>query len=61
MRQDEKLMSLLADGEWHKTPEIAEYLGLKESRTKEIMKRLVDTNKVQDNGKYSKGKMYKLK
>ena len=54
-------MSLLTDGKWHKTSEIAECLGLKESRTKEIMKRLIDDNIVVDNGKISKGKMYKLK
>lgn len=61
MKQNDKIMSLLTDGKWHKTSEIAECLGLKESRTKEIMKRLIDDNIVVDNGKISKGKMYKLK
>lgn len=61
LKQNDKIMSLLTDGKWHKTSEIAECLGLKESRTKEIMKRLIDDNIVVDNGKISKGKMYKLK
>ena len=48
------------DGSWHKTAEIAENLGLKDTRTKELLKELVGLEKLVDNGK-TKGKMYKLK
>ena len=43
-----------------KTAEIAENLGLKDTRTKELLKELVGIEKLVDNGK-TKGKMYKLK
>lgn len=48
------------DGNWHKTAEIAENLGLKDTRTKELLKELVGLEKLVDNGK-TKGKMYKIK
>ena len=35
------------DGEWHKTAEIADNLGLKDTRTKELLKELIAL----DNGK----------
>lgn len=58
-------MSLLElnDGEWHKTAEIAEIagnLGLKDTRTKELLKELIALDKLIDNGK-TKGKLYRLK
>ena len=52
--------ALMDDGDWHKTAEIAENLGLKDTRTKELLKELVGLEKLVDNGK-TKGKMYKLK
>ncbi|MFW5670451.1 MAG: hypothetical protein ACOCM4_14705 [Acetivibrio ethanolgignens] len=55
-----KILKLMADGEWHKTAEIAENLRLKDTRTKELLKELVGLEKLVDNGK-TKGKMYKLK
>lgn len=55
-----KFLKLMADGEWHKTAEIAENLRLKDTRTKELLKELVGIEKLVDNGK-TKGKMYKLK
>lgn len=54
------ILKLLADGEWHKTAEIADELGLKGTRAREIMRELCAIDKTIDNGK-TKGKMYKLK
>lgn len=55
-----KILKLMTDGDWHKTAEIAENLGLKDARTKELLKELVGLEKLVDNGKI-KGKIYKLK
>ena len=60
MEQYDKILKLMDDGNWHKTAEIAENLGLKDTRTKELLKELVGLEKLVDNGK-TKGKMYKLK
>lgn len=56
IEQYEKILKLLNDGEWHKTAEIADNLGLKDTRTKE----LIALDKLIDNGK-TKGKLYRLK
>lgn len=58
--QYDRILKLLADGDWHKTAEIAENLGVKDTRTKELVKELVALEKLVDNGK-TKGKMYKLR
>lgn len=60
MEQYDKILKLMYDGDWHKTAEIAENLGLKDTRTKELLKELVGLEKLVDNGK-TKGKMYRLK
>ena len=63
IEQYEKILKLLNDGEWHKTAEIAEIadnLGLKDTRTKELLKELIALDKLIDNGK-TKGKLYRLK
>ena len=60
IEQYDKILKLMDDGDWHKTAEIAENLGLKDTRTKELLKELVGLEKLVDNGK-TKGKMYKLK
>lgn len=60
MEQYKQILNLLADGDGHKTSEIAENLGLKDTRTKELLKELVGFEKLVDNVK-TKGKMYKLK
>lgn len=57
----DKILLILSDEKWHDTAEIAGYLGLKESRTRELLKGLLELDKIQDNGKINKGKMYKLK
>ena len=41
IEQYEKILKLLNDGEWHKTAEIADNLGLKDTRTKELLKELI--------------------
>lgn len=56
IEQYDKILKLLNDGEWHKTAEIADNLGLKDTRTKELLKELIAL----DNGK-TKGKLYRLK
>lgn len=58
--QYDKILKLMADGNWYKTAEIAENLGLKGTRAREIMRELCAIDKTVDNGK-TKGKMYKLK
>lgn len=57
--QYDKIIKLLNDGEWHKTAEIADNLGLKDTRTKELLKELIALDKLIDNGK-TKGKLYRL-
>ena len=56
IEQYDKILKLLNDGEWHKTAEIADNLGLKDTRTKELLKGLIAL----DNGK-TKDKLYRLK
>ena len=58
--QYEIILKLLADREWHKTVEIADELGLKDTRTKELIKELVGCEILVDDGN-TKGKIYKLK
>lgn len=60
LEQYAQILKLMDDSDWHKTAEIAENLGLKDTRTKELLKELVGLEKLVDNGK-TKGKMYKLK
>lgn len=60
IEQYDKILKSLNDGEWHKTSEIADNLGLKNTRTKELLKELIALDKLIDNGK-TKGKLYRLK
>ena len=60
IEQYDKILKILNDGEWHKTAEIADNLGLKDTRTKELLKELIALDKLIDNGK-TKGKLYRLK
>ena len=41
IEQYDKIIKLLNDGEWHKTAEIADNIGLKDTRTKELLKELI--------------------
>lgn len=54
------ILEFMSDGEWHKTSEVAGLLGVKDTRTKELLTELVTLDKLVDDGK-TKGKMYKLK
>ena len=60
MKQFTVILDVMSDGEWHKTSEMATKLGLKDTRTKELLKELVSLDKLVDNGK-TKGKLYRLK
>lgn len=60
MKQYSLILNFMADGEWHKTSEITVVLGLKDTRTKELLKELVSLDKLVDDGK-TKGKQYRLK
>ena len=60
IEQYDKIIKLLNDGEWHKTAEIAGNLGLKDTRTKELLKELIVLDKLIDNGK-TKGTWDRLK
>lgn len=60
MEQYKQILYLMADGAWQKTAEIAGNPGLKDTRTKELLKELVGFEKLVDNDK-TKGKVYKLK
>ena len=50
----------MGDKEWHKTIDVADHLGLKETRTKELLRQLVKLEKLEDNGK-TKNKLYRKK
>jgi DNA-binding IclR family transcriptional regulator len=50
----------MSDGEWHQASEIAEILGLKDTRTKQLLRELVEADKLEDDGK-TKGKAYRLR
>lgn len=54
------IFNYMDDKKWHKTLEIAEILGLKGTRTKELLKELIMLGVLEDNGK-TKGKMYRMK
>lgn len=60
MKQYSLILNFMEDGEWHKTSEITEILGLKDTRKKELLKELVSLDKLVDDGK-TKGKQYRLK
>jgi len=60
MKQYSLILNFMADGEWHKISEITEILGLKDTRTKVLLKELVSLDKLVDDGK-TKGKQYRLK
>ncbi len=49
----------MSDGKWYKTSEVAEWLRLRETRTKQLLKEMVDLGELEDDGK-TKGKLYKI-
>ena len=54
------IFNYMDDKNWHKTSEIVNLLGIKETRAKELLKELISMEVLEDNGK-TKGKMYRLK
>jgi len=60
VEQFDLILKLLSDGEWYTTADIAKYLGLKNSRTRDLLSELIALERIMSNGK-TKGKMYRLK
>ena len=60
MEQYAIILAYMSDKEWHKTIDVADRLGLKETRTKELLRQLVKLEKLEDNGK-TKNKLYRKK
>ena len=60
MEQYAIILAYMGDKEWHKTIDVADHLGLKETRTKELLRQLVKLEKLEDNGK-TKNKLYRKK
>ena len=56
--QYEKILAFMKPDIWYKANELAEVLGVKETRTKELLRALVSDEKLEDNGA-TKGKRYK--
>ena len=50
------IFNYMDDKNWHKTSEIVNLLGIKETRAKELLKELISMEVLEDNGK-TKGKM----
>ena len=53
------ILASMESGEWYRSSDFIEILGVKETRTKELLRRLVDTGKLVDNGA-TKGRRYQL-
>lgn len=56
--QYEKILAFMKPDIWYKANELAEVLGVKETRTKELLRALVSDEKLEDNGA-TKGTRYK--
>ena len=56
--QYEKILAFMKPDIWYKANELGEVLGVKETRTKELLRALVSDEKLEDNGA-TKGKRYK--
>lgn len=56
--QYEKILAFMKPDIWYKANELAEILGVKETRTKELLRALVSDGKLEDDGA-TKGKRYK--
>ena len=56
--QYEKILAFMKPDIWYKANELVEVLGVKETRTKELLRALVSDEKLEDNGA-TKGKRYK--
>lgn len=52
------ILSFMKDDIWYKASDLVEVLGVKETRTKELLRNLVEDGNLVDNG-VTKGKKYK--
>ena len=53
------ILASMESGEWYRSSDFIEILDVKETRTKELLRRLVDMGKLGDNGA-TKGRRYQL-
>lgn len=58
-KQYADIRKLMSDGKWHKTSEVAEWLKLRETRTKQLLKEMVALGELEDDGK-TKERLYKI-
>lgn len=58
-QQMEVILASMESGEWYRSSDFIEILDVKETRTKELLRRLVDMGKLVDNGA-TKGRRYQL-
>lgn len=58
--QYDTILSFMRVGVWYKASELEDVLGVKETRTKELLRALVEEGKLIDNGA-TKGRCYKKK
>lgn len=54
----QRVLSGMKDGEWYKTSEIMDILGLKGSRTREVLREMASEGLIEDNGTY-RNRMYR--
>ncbi len=58
--QMDAVLASMENGKWYRSSDLMAVLGLKETRTKELLRRLVNMGKIVDDGA-TKGKRYQLK
>ena len=56
--QYDTILAFMKENEWYKACDFEEVLGVKETRTKELLRALVTDGKLEDNG-LTKGRAYK--
>jgi len=54
----DQIAIIMSDGNWHKAAEIEGEIGLKGSRTREILKKMIEIGIIEDNGKF-RGRLYR--
>ena len=58
--QIQSILEYMVDERWYKANELTEILGLKDTRTKELLRKMVAMDLLEDNGA-TKGKTYRKK
>ncbi len=56
--QFDAILNFMAEDEWYKAEDFVKAVGVKETRTKELLRELVSMGKLADNGK-TKGRRYR--